>query len=274
MTSKALCLGRPRVCAVSYLNTAPLVWGALNGPQSGTLDIRFAVPSICADRVAEGDADVGLVPAIEMQRHGWQYVRGVGIACRGPVRSILLVSEKPFEKIERLAVDSGSRSSVQLSRIILDRQYGVRPELIVMPPDLPNMLGQADAALLIGDAALAYDPYEYTLPYLDLGEEWAALTGLPMVFAVWAGPAAGVTPDVCRLLQGSCHFGLANLDAIIKEESERRGFPEHLVHQYLTRNLCYQLGAEEEAGLETYLRYAAELDVANQPLASAPAERQ
>jgi chorismate dehydratase len=251
---------RPRVCAVSYLNTVPLVWGAVNGPQKGLVDLTFAVPSICADRVIAGDADVGLLPVIEMDRHQLGWVPGIGIACRGAVRSILLVSRKPFEKIETLATDSGSRTSVQLARIILQRRYGANPLVTTMDPDLDRMLENADAALLIGDSALSVDPSEIGLPSLDLGEEWAELTGLPMVFALWAGHAGNITPELTEILQGSCRHGLSELDAIIEEESERRGFPEELVHQYLTRYISLQLGEEEEAGLRRYLQYARELD--------------
>ena len=251
---------KSRVCAVSYLNTVPLVWGAVHGPQKGLVDLTFAVPSICADRVVAGDADVGLLPVIEMDRHGLDWIPGIGIACRGAVRSILLVSKKPFEEIRTLAADSGSRTSVALARIVLERRYGARPLVTTMDPDLDRMLEWADAALLIGDAALALEPSEMELPCLDLGEEWAELTGLPMVFAVWAGRPENITSELGEILNGSCRYGLGQLDAIIREESERRGFSEELVHQYLTRYVALQLGAEEEAGLRRYLEYARELD--------------
>lgn len=250
---------KPRVCAVSYLNTAPLVWGAVNGPQRGRLDLTFAVPSICADRVAEGDADIGLVPAIEMARHGLDWIP-IGIACRGPVRSILLISDRPFEEIRTLAVDSGSRTSVQLARIILSRKYGVSPTIITMDPDLLGMLDVADAALIIGDAALSLDPAEIDMPCLDLGEEWVEMTGLPFVFAAWSGRKENLTPELTELLKESCLYGLGQLDTIIKEEADRRGFSEDLVHQYLTRNICFLLGDEEAAGLALYLEYARALD--------------
>lgn len=251
---------RPRVCAVSYLNTIPLVWGALHGPQRSEIDLTFAVPSICADRVAGGMADVGIIPVIEMARHGFSAVPGVGIASRGPVRSILLVSKVPFDRIQTLAGDAGSRSSVQLARVILQRRFGVTPAVFSSEPDLVKMLNSADAALLIGDAALSIDPAELDYPCLDLGEEWTSLTGLPMVFAMWAGRETAVTPRLGRLLQDSCDFGLANLDRIIPEEAERRGFPEWLVHHYLTRHIVFHLGEEEERGLKTYLAYVRELD--------------
>jgi len=241
------------------------VWGALNGPQSGLADLTFAVPSVCADRVVAGDADLGLVPVIEMDRHNMGYVPGIGIACRGPVRSILLVSRCPFEQVRTLAVDSGSRTSVQLARIILSRRYGVFPEVLTMDPDLDRMLIAADAALVIGDAALSIDPTEVDVPCLDLGEEWVNLTGLPMVFAVWAGPPECVTPEVSELLRASLHYGLGELDTIIKEEAERRGFAEELVHRYLTRDVSFYLGPEEEAGLRLYLEYARELPDSGDP---------
>jgi len=263
---------KPRVCAVSYLNTAPLVWGALHGPQTGLLDLTFAVPSICADRVIDGDADIGIIPVIEMDRHGLEWVSGIGIACRGPVRTILLVSRVPFDEIRTLATDSGSRTSVQLARIILEKKYGVRPSLFSMEPDLVKMLESADAALIIGDAALALDPTEIDNPCLDLGEEWVNLTGLPMVFAVWSGRPGQITPELAEAMRGSCHFGLGQLDAIIKEEAERRGFPEYVVHQYLTRNISFLLGKEEEAGIRLYLKYARELDAATPELEPAVLE--
>lgn len=251
---------KPRVCAVSYLNTSPLVWGAVHGPQKGLLDLSFAIPSICADRTSAGDADVGLVPVIEMHRHGLEIVSDVCIACRGDVRSIYLIAGRPLEEIRTLAVDVGSRTSVQLARIILWKRYGVRPELVTMEPDLTRMLGEADAALLIGDAALSVDPSEVDLPCLDLGREWAELTGLPMVFAVWAGRGTAAWPELPGILEESRQYGLGELDAIIRVEAERRGFGEELVHQYLTRNVWFHLGPEEKQGLALYLSLAQELD--------------
>lgn len=253
---------KPRVCAVSYLNTSPLVWGALNGPQKGLLDLTFAIPSICADRTAAGDADVGLVPVIEMYRHGLEIVSDVCIACRGDVRSIYLIAHRSLEEVRTLAVDLGSRTSVQLARIILWKRYGVRPELIPMEPDLTRMLEEADAALVIGDPALAIDPSEVDLPCLDLGREWAELTGLPMVFAVWAGRGVAAWPELAGILEASRQYGLGELDAIIKTEAERRGFGEELVHQYLTRNVWFHLGPEERQGLAQYLSLVRELDAA------------
>lgn len=247
---------KPKVCAVSYLNTVPLVWGAVEGAQKQAIDLSFAVPSVCASRVAEGIADVGLVPVYELDRLGFGWIPGLGIASRGAVRSILLVSSVEPGRIRRLAADSGSRTSVQLARIILAERYGATPEVFAAPPVVETMLENADAALLIGDAALAIDPVDCGLNCLDLGDEWNELTGLPMVFAVWAGRPQVLTPSLEASLNASAQYGLAQLDRIIEHEAARRGFPVALVEQYLTRHVQFLLGPEDEQGMQAYLSMA------------------
>lgn len=250
---------KPRVCAVSFLNTVPLAYGMVHGPQRDLVDLTFAVPSVCAERVEAGAADVGLVPVIEMDRQGLTPITGIGIASRGAVRSILLVSRVPFRRVRTLAADMNSRTSVMLARIVLSRSFGVEPEVTPMPPDLDSMLARADAALLIGDAALAVDPKALGLPWLDLGQHWLDLTGLPFVFALWAGPQSQITPELSKVLHDSCLCGLAALDGIIEEEAGRRAMPPELVERYLRQHIVYLHGDEERAGLDLFLRYAKEL---------------
>lgn len=252
---------RPRVCAVSYLNTMPLVWGFLNDPaQRGTLDLRFAVPSECADQLASGEAQIGIVPAIEVVRQKLGYFRGTGIASDGPVRSILLISKVPFRAIRTLATDSGSRTSVMLARILLSELYGVEPKCISLAPDLASMLGAADAALLIGDAALHVDPAALPFETLDLGEQWTRVTGFPMVFAVWAGQKEMIHAPYDEQFVASCRFGLSHVDEIVKIESPRRCLPEALVREYLTRHIIFELTDRHYAGLELYWQRAAALE--------------
>jgi predicted solute-binding protein len=254
----------PRVCAVSYLNTVPLVWGMLHGagPEDGkdVFDLRFALPSECADQIASGDADIGIVPVIEMARQKLEYFPGTGIACHGPVRSILLISKVPFREIRTLATDSGSRTSVQLARVILAERFGVTPKLISRRADLATMLGEADAALLIGDPALRIDPEKLPFETLDLGGEWVSMTGIPMVFAVWAGRKEVVRPGLTAAFNNSCRYGLAHIENIVRAESVARGFPEALVREYLTSRIVFELGARDYQGLETFLERAASLE--------------
>jgi len=247
-----------RLCSVDYLNSAPLVWGLLHGPRQDLFDLTFRVPSECADMVASGAADIGNIPAIELSRQNLEMVPGVGVATRGAVRSILLISKHPLAEIRTLAADSSSRTSVALTRIILSRRYGVEPEFHPYAPDLTSMLERADAALIIGDPALRIDldatPYHVS----DLGHEWTQMTGLPMVFAVWAGRKHHITRAVVEALVESCRFGRAHLEDIVRIDGAARGIPEDLARDYLTRHIVNELGPEEYAGLELYLRYARE----------------
>ena len=243
---------------VSYLNTAPLVWGMLRGEQRGLFELERAIPSECADRLRDGRADIGIVPSVELNRQKLEIIRGTGIACRGPVRSIFLISKLPFGEIRSLATDASSRTSVALSRIVLARKYGVEPQLRSQPPHLGSMLEQSDAALIIGDAALVLDPADLPFHVLDLGAEWVEMTGLPMVFAVWAARAELPKQDPGPFL-ASLEYGMAHLDEIAREEHAKVGISEALAREYLTRNIVFELGEREYAGLAAFLQYASEL---------------
>ena len=255
---------KPRVCAVSYLNTVPLVWGMLHGRNAGdgrdVFDVRFALPSECADRLASGEADIGIVPVIEMARQKLEYFRGAGIACHGPVRSILLVSKTPPSKIRTLATDAGSRTSVALARVILAERFGAEPALISRPADLPSMLGEADAALLIGDPALRLDPSKLPFETIDLGGEWTAMTGSPMVFAVWAGRKEIMQERHAAAFLGSMRYGLDHIDDIVQAEAAPRGIPTELARKYLTSHIVFELEERDYAGLALFLERAARFD--------------
>jgi predicted solute-binding protein len=244
------------VCAVSFLNTTPLVWGMLHGPQRGIFDLDFQIPAVCADQVAAGRADIGIIPSFELIRQDLEIVPGTGIACHGPVRSILLISKKPAGQIQRLAVDSSSRTSVALARVLLARRYGVTPEFVPHQPELDPMLRIADAALIIGDPALHINPA--TVPYEvhDLGAEWVEMTGLPMVFAVWAGPKEVITPEVAAAFQQSCRYGRERIEDIVAAESSSRGLTPELVRQYLSHHIVHELSEKDYEGLRTFLSWA------------------
>lgn len=230
----------------------------LHGEQRDAFDLSFSVPSECAERLAQARADIGIVPCIELTRQKLEVIRGTGIACHGPVRSILLISKVPFAKIRTLAVDASSRTSVVLSRIILAKKYGAHPDIHAERPEVAPMLEHADACLVIGDPALLLDPQSLPFHVLDLGQEWTALTGLPMVFAVWAARPEFAGQDSSPFLK-SLRFGLAHLDEIVEREYQARGVSRELARDYLTRNIAFELGEREYEGMALFLRYAAEL---------------
>ena len=246
---------------VSYLNTVPLIWGAIHGAQRDQMNVEFHLPSICADKVRSEAADVGILPVIEIARQRLEIFPGIGIASHGAVRSILIISKVPFGNIKTLACDHGSRTSVMLARLILREQFGATP--LLLPPTAPQldeMLRSADAALVIGDPALAINLE--TLPYewLDLGHQWHLLTGLPMVFAVWAAAAKWITPELERDFSDSLAFGLSEMDRIVHEQSIERGFAEAVVRQYLTKSIVFRLGPKDYEGMKTFLHLASAIE--------------
>jgi len=227
----------------------------LHGEQRGLFDLDFRVPAGCADALASGEADIGIVPSFELTRQNLEVIPGAGIACHGAVRSILLISSRPASEIRRLAADSSSRTSVQLARVILERKYSATPEIVSHPPDLEAMLATADAALVIGDPALRIDPEELPFHVYDLGAEWVEMTGHAMVFAVWAGRREVVTPEVIQAFRDSCRFGHMRMEDIVAAESAARGFAPELVREYLTRHIVHELGPADYAGLNLFLSY-------------------
>jgi chorismate dehydratase len=228
----------------------------LRGPQREQVDVSFAIPSACAREVQEGSVQIGLVPVAEIARQRLEIIPGVGIGCVGSVRSILLLSRVPWQKVRLLAADLGSRTSVELARVILRERYGVEPAIVLHEPILGEMLYVAEAALIIGDPALRITPEQLPFEYLDLGAEWLAHTGLPMVFAAWAGKP-GIPVELLRsITSGSYEFGKARMDEIVEQESAKREISNDLSRRYLTEYIRFELGPDEYRGLETFLELA------------------
>lgn len=232
----------------------------LHGPQHGLFDLDFRIPAECADQLASGAADIGIIPSFELTRQDLEVIPGAGIACHGAVRSILLVSTRPAAEIRTLAADTSSRTSVELARVVLERKFGATPGILRHPPDLDAMLRRADAALIIGDPALRIEPARLPYHVYDLGAEWVEMTGLPMVFAVWAGRRGVVNAEVASVFLDSCRYGRERLDDIVASEAALREFAPELVREYLTRRIVHELGPREYEGMELFLRQAQATD--------------
>jgi predicted solute-binding protein len=180
------------------------------------------------------------------------------------VRSILLVSKKPMEAIATFAADTGSRSSVVLTQVVLARRHGIRPRVRPYPPKLDEMLELADAALIIGDPALRIEPglsewRGQPVHVYDMGAEWFELTGLPMVFAVWAVKNLVGDLSLAAVFEESKQYGLRHIDELVQVESQRLGLSEDLVRRYVTEFIHYDLCEEERRSMSLYLKYAGEL---------------
>jgi chorismate dehydratase len=256
---------RLRIAAISYLNTAPLMWDFDHGEAGRQFDISYTLPSTCARDVESGAADIGIIPAAAYALiPGLKILPEVAIASRRPVRSILLVSKVPVEVARTVALDTSSMTSVALAKILFEKWLGGGRTFSPMPPQIDKMLAEHDAALVIGDPALQIDRSQYFT--LDLAEEWIRRTGKPFVFAFWAvrrEALAEVSPslDLCEIFQQSRDHGLAptSLDQIAREWAPRLRLSEADIRGYLTENIHYSLDPACLEGLRLFYRYAVEI---------------
>jgi len=304
--SSLLSLGRRimtrlRISIVEYLNTAPLVWGFTHGPLAGRYDLGFTVPSLCAEALRSGEADVAIIPAIEYQRmEGVVALPGMGVAAKGAVRSILVIAKRPIEQARRLALDASSRTSAALVRLLCAGRWRIQPEFIEAAPDPAAMLAVADAALVIGDPALQVavkaealseklpgggvcckgDPSELPVPgfdtlfLYDVAYEWREMTGRPCVLAFWAARHATATPEVVADFGASKSYGVARIAEIADVASAKLALPVDALKRYLRENVDYSLDEENRVGLELFYKMCAEagLIAKARPLEFAAAE--
>lgn len=258
-----------RISAISYLNTAPLMWDFEHGDskQKGAaadFDISYTIPSACARALGEGTADIGIIPAAAYTTvPDLAIIPDVAIAARRAVRSILLVSKMPIGQVNTVALDTSSMTSVALTKILFAKWLGGEREYSAVAPNLDEMLARCDAALLIGDPALQVDRNRFVT--LDLAEEWIGRTGKSFVFAFWAVRQQALVgrdaPAITKVFQSSRDHGLqpANLEAIAKEWSQRLNLSVESIRTYLVRNIHYYLDPPCLEGLALFYRYGAEI---------------
>ena len=264
---------RLRVEAVSFLNTKPLIYPLLNGElQTDNIELSIEVPSRAAMHLSSGEIDVGLIPIIEYfrvnsSRTSYSILPGISIASRECVRSIQLFSRVPIRQIQRVALDTNSRTSVALLKILLAEKYQISPLFTTCAPtvnpktalhDQPD--APFDAILLIGDAALRHlGSTEYSI---DLGKAWYKLTGLPFVYACWVTRNEVDLGNLSELLLESKARGIPQIPEIARIEAKKLGLPETLCRDYLQHYIQFDLGESEIVGLELFYKYAVKNDLA------------
>jgi chorismate dehydratase len=236
-----------RFGCVPYLNGRPLVEG-LEG-------VVFRTPLELTELLERGDLDAATVPVAEVLRRGWAHVPGIAIASPGKTDSVRLHHKVEVPDIRRVALDANSRTSNLLARVILERRYGLRPAYVVRDPSRGASLRGVDAAVTIGDASFLPSK----VPFLDLGTEWKAFTGRPMVYALWAHrrghPRAR---EMARALRAARDRGLSRLGAIARREARRLGLTPRFCRAYLAECMVYSLGPAERAGLRLYAKHVRE----------------
>jgi chorismate dehydratase len=250
-----------RIGAVGYLNARPLTWALDRSPSRW--QVRYDLPSVCARLLQDGEVDLGLVPSIEyLQSSDYRFVPGVGVTSRGAIASVALYTSRPLDQVRHIALDTSSRTSVALIQVLCQHHFRSRPRFVPHGPDLAVMTTDFDAGLLIGDPAFEADHARLGLQKIDLGLEWTAMTGLPFVYAAWTGRPGTVSGEDVRLLQEAQREGLEAVDLIAAEYARGDSARAARAALYLRDNVKYGLGAEEAAGLQMFLDYAADLGLA------------
>jgi cyclic dehypoxanthinyl futalosine synthase len=255
---------RLRLAAVSFLNARPITYGIEHGMGADRFELSFAEPSACAAAVAAGQADLALMPiASYAVADDLRVVPGIAIASRGPVRTVVLVGQVPWEQMTSIALDGASRSSQMLVRL-LTRQRGLAPNFLEVPhAAIADAATGTQGALIIGDLGLHIDgrfPHVY-----DLGQHWYQSVGLPFVYAVWAGPQGSVSPEDVALLHESLRMGLLHRAEIGQAWARDNGVDPSVGQRYLLENIRYQLGSDEISGATAFLARGAQAGLLPRP---------
>jgi chorismate dehydratase len=257
---------RPRVGHIQFLNCAPLYWGLARTGALLDLQLTKDTPEKLSAQLIEGGLDIGPVTLMEYLRHADELVAlpDIAVGCDGPVMSCVIVSQLPLDRLDgqRVALGSTSRTSVRLAELLLAERYGVRPDYYRCPPDLSLMMQEAQAAVLIGDAALRaslHDAPRLGLEVHDLGQMWKDWTGLPFVFAIWAArrdyleahPQA--VYDVHDAFLASRDLSVEEVEKVAEQAARWEAFDADLLRRYFT-TLDFSLGAEQLAGIAEFAR--------------------
>lgn len=247
----------PRIAASSYLNTAPLIWSFIHGERRRTVRlVTDTAPARCADMLARGEVEAALVPVIEYQRiPEIMIVPGVCVGSRARVRSVVLATRcAELKDVRTLALDTSSRTSAALIRIIFREFLGFEPEWKPSAPDLDAMLKEADAALLIGDPAMTF-PRENLRVY-DLASLWRERTGLGFVFAMWMAREAAAESVRAIDFARARDEGLARVEEIAASYEMTLRLPRSELRAYLLENISFTLDAEMREGLDLFYKLA------------------
>ncbi len=259
---------RPRVGHIQFLNCLPIYWGLMRSGALLDVDLHKDTPERLSAALVAGDLDIGPITLVEYLRHADELLLlpnlAVGAADR--VLSVNIVSTRPLKELDGrpVALGSTSRTGVLLAQMLLTERHGVDPEYFRCPPELNQMLLEADAAVLIGDPALRalYEAPQLGLEVTDLAEAWREWTGLPMVFAVWAvrkdfaAAQPGMVKDVHEAFQRSRDLCLEELDTVAESAARWEPFDAETLATYF-RLLDFSLGERQIAGLREFARRAA-----------------
>lgn len=242
-----------RVVAADFLNSLPLT---VEIAEDEFFDFEYVIPSEGARRLMEQEADIALLPVAALAEiGGLEVVPGPCIGANGRVESVVIVSESPLDRVERLYVDQASRTSVILAKIFLDSiGKGNIPFVRLPGAEIPQHVAGADAGLLIADIAFKESKrFKYRH---DLADAWKRLTGEPFVFAVWAAQPGILTPELVERINRRFWDGLARKHRIVEEWSAQHAMAQPDVADYLDERIQFHLNKSAWYGMQEFFRLA------------------
>jgi cyclic dehypoxanthinyl futalosine synthase len=242
-----------RVVAADFLNSLPLT---VEIAEDDFFDFEYVIPSEGARKMMEQEADIALLPVAALAEiGGLEVVPGPCIGANGRVESVVIVSESPLDRVERLYVDKASRTSVILAKVFLDSiGKGSIPFVRLDGHEIPQQVKGTDAGLLIADIAFKESKrFKYRH---DLADAWKRLTGEPFVFAVWAAQPGVLTPELVERINRRFWDGLARKHGIIEEWAREHDMPKNEVADYLDERIQYHLNKSAWYGMQEFFRLA------------------
>ncbi|RSL18271.1 chorismate dehydratase [Edaphobacter aggregans] len=268
-----------RVAAINFLNPAPLMWDFEHPPLAAPLaehySLHYTLPSLCAEELLSGRADLGLIPIASLTPD-LAIVPNCAIASLGRVRSIQLIVKEPhtLSTVKTIAADTASRSSLAYAEILFSKFLNTNPSFLPASADPIAMLQQTDAAILIGDPALiALESRTHieqavgSCQWFDLAYEWHTRTNLPWVAAVWAvRPEALATSHITPAqltedLTNSRNHGLTHIEDLVRQWTPRIPLPPDTIRDYLTHNIHYTLDPACAETIHLFRQYATEANI-------------
>jgi len=234
----------------------PLIYGMQKNLVKHDFSIIFGSILENAKRLREGEIELGLISSLDyaLKKETWQIVPNLSVSSHQKVKHGQLFFKKGLKDIQKVAIDKNVASEAILLKILMREKFMLSPEYIVMEPDLDLMLSNSDSALIIGDSGLNY--YQTHNNRLDLNEEWLDMTGLPFVYAFWAGREMTISSEDVGIIKTSSELGMKNLDKISKEYAKSHQQNLGLYHDFFTENISYTFSDQEIDGLNEFYNYA------------------
>jgi chorismate dehydratase len=246
-----------KISVVSYLNSKPFIYGLEHSALIDKIDLQLDIPSVCAQKLLDGQVDIGLIPVAVLPYLKERYIiSDYCIGAVGKVASVMLYSDVPLNEIGSVLLDYQSRTSVTLVKVLAKNFWKIGPEWINAETDYENKISGTTAAVIIGDRTFGLnDKYRYVY---DLAEEWQKFTGLPFVFACWTANKqlpAGFINEFNSALQK----GLDSRPELIKEIGKSNKYAVD-IGVYLTQNIDYIYDTDKKKALELFLSYLTDLE--------------